>query len=179
MDRVDLVLAQWNRERPDLDVASMGLIGRVLRIARHLSRGMEKTLAEHGVSFATFDVLATLRRSGAPYALSPNDLLATMMVSSGTMTHRIDQLEKAGLVQRQNNPADGRSVLISLTERGFAVADAAITAHVAGQARLTSGLPKADRAALDALLATYMACFEAEGAIATGRDEGPVEEPQR
>lgn len=160
MDRVDLALAQWNRERPELDVAPMGLIGRLLRLARHLTRGMEKTLAGHGLNFATFDVLATLRRTGAPYALSPNDLLATMMVSSGTMTHRVDQLVKAGLVSRSGNPQDGRSVIIALTEQGFALVDAAVTEHVATQARLTAALPEAERVALDVMLARYMASFE-------------------
>jgi hypothetical protein len=83
MDRVDLVLSQWHRERPDLDVSSMGLLGRLLRLARHVQRELERTLAASGLSFATFDVLATLRRTGAPFALSPNDLLGTMMVSRG------------------------------------------------------------------------------------------------
>jgi hypothetical protein len=95
MDRVDLVLSQWHRERPDLDVSSMGLLGRLLRLARHVQRELERTLGASGLTFATFDVLATLRRTGAPFALSPNDLLGTMMVSSGTLTNRIDQLEKA------------------------------------------------------------------------------------
>ncbi|MEI6159781.1 MAG: MarR family transcriptional regulator, partial [Roseococcus sp.] len=121
MDHLDLVLAQWSRERPDLDVAPMGLIGRVLRLSRHLMREMEATLATQGLTFASFDVLATLRRSGPPFALSPNDLLGTMMITSGTMTHRVDQLEKAGHVRRVPNPSDGRSVLIALTGKGRAL----------------------------------------------------------
>ena len=137
MDRVDDILAQWNRERPDLDVSPMGLIGRLRRISHHLTREMEKTFAAHGLNDATFDVLATLRRSGPPYSLSPGDLLATMMITSGTMTNRVDQLEKMGLVARTQNPEDGRSVFISLTDRGFAVIDAAVTDHVATQLRLT------------------------------------------
>jgi DNA-binding MarR family transcriptional regulator len=161
MDRVDDILAQWNRERPDLDVAPMGLIGRIMRISRHLSREMEKTFAAHGINGASFDVLATLRRSGAPYALSPGDLMATMMVTSGTVTNRIDQLEKAGLVERAHNPEDGRSVIISLTGKGLAVVDAVVTAHVATQARLMSGLSERDRAALTSLLRRYLAEFEA------------------
>src|SRR5690606_17581665 len=109
MDRVDEILAQWNRERPDLDVGPMGLTGRIKRLAQHLTRETEKTLSAHGLTGPSFDVLATLRRSGPPYALSPGDLLATMMITSGTMTNRIDQLEKAGLVKRTSNPKDGRS----------------------------------------------------------------------
>jgi DNA-binding MarR family transcriptional regulator len=162
MDRIDEILAQWNRERPDLDVAPMGLIGRFMRVARHLAREMEKTFAAHGLNAATFDVLATLRRSDPPHALSPGDLMATMMVTSGTMTNRIDQLAKAGLVERRSNPEDGRSVIIALTEQGFAVIDAAVTAHVETQARLTALLCAQDRMALDRLLRSYLTGLEAD-----------------
>jgi DNA-binding MarR family transcriptional regulator len=160
MDRVDEILAQWQRERPDLDVAPMGLIGRIRRLSAHLSREMEKTFAAHGLNGATFDVLATLRRSGPPYGLSPGDLLAAMMITSGTLTNRIDQLEKAGLVKRSHNPEDGRSVIVSLTDKGFSAIDAAVTAHATTQARLVASLPAADKAALDALLRGYLAGFE-------------------
>jgi DNA-binding MarR family transcriptional regulator len=160
VDRIDEILAQWHRERPDLDVRPMGLIGRLMRVARHLSREMEKTFAAHGLNRACFDVLATLRRSGPPYALSPGDLMAATMVTSGTVTNRVDQLEKAGLVVRTPSPEDGRSVLISLTDKGFAVADAAVTAHVETQARLTSMLSNDDWAALDAVLRRYLTALE-------------------
>lgn len=156
MDRVDDILAQWHRERPDLDVGPMGLIGRLRRISHHLTREMEKTFARHGLNDATFDVLATLRRSGPPYSLSPGDLLATMMITSGTMTNRVDQLEKVGLVERTQNPEDGRGVIISLTDKGFAVIDAAVTDHVATQVRLTSMLSPKDTAALNRLLSKYL-----------------------
>ncbi|MGO4737861.1 MarR family winged helix-turn-helix transcriptional regulator [Bosea sp. 2KB_26] len=160
MDHVDGILAQWNRERPDLDVTPMGLFGRLKRLSQHLGREMEKTFAEHGLNSASFDVLATLRRSGPPYSLSPGDLLATMMITSGTLTNRIDQLEKAGLVERTHNPEDRRSFIISLTERGFATIEAAVTAHVATQARLSSVLSLGENAALNALLSKYLAGFE-------------------
>ena len=160
MDRVDEILAQWNRERPDLDVAPMGLIGRFKRISQHLSREMDKTFAAHGLNGASFDVLATLRRSGPPYRLSPGGLLATMMVTSGTMTNRIDQLEKAGLVERIHNPKDGRSVIISLTDKGFAIVNAAVTAHVETQARLTSSLSKEESATLNGLLSKFLKGFK-------------------
>lgn len=160
MDHVDRILAQWRRERPDLDVAPMGLIGRIKRLSQHLTREMEQTWAAHGLNLASFDVLATLRRAGPPYRLSPGDLMATTMVTSGTMTNRIDQLEKAGLVERIPNPEDGRSFLIALSKKGFALIDEAATAHVATQERLVSGLSKKDRKALDALLKAYLAGFE-------------------
>lgn len=160
MDRVDDIVAQWNRERPDLDTGPMGLIGRLRRVSAHLSREMEKTFAVHGLNDGSFDVLATLRRSGPPYRLSPGDLLATMMITSGTMTNRIDQLEKAGLVARTHNPNDGRSVFIALTDKGFARIDATVTAHVETQKRLVAMLSKDERAALNAVLTTYLAEFE-------------------
>ena len=160
MDHVDRILEQWNRERPDLDVAPMGLLGRIARLRTHLAREVEQTLAAHGLNSATFDVLATLRRSGPPYALSPGDLLATTMVSSGTMTNRLDQLEKAGLVARTHNPEDRRSVIIALTEKGRAVVDEAVTAHVANQHRLVESLSSEERKQLDGLLRTFLGRFE-------------------
>jgi DNA-binding MarR family transcriptional regulator len=160
MDRVDKIREQWNRERPDLDVGPMELIGRFKRIAQHLSQGMDKTFAAHGLNSASFDVLATLRRSGAPYRLSPGDLLATMMVTSGTMTNRIDQLEKAGLVERIHNPEDGRSVIIALTDTGFAIIDAAVSDHVQTQIDLTSTLSVVERKALNDVLKRFLKGFE-------------------
>lgn len=160
MDHVDRILEQWNRERPDLDVAPMGLLGRIARLRTHLAREVEQTLAGHGLNSATFDVLATLRRSGPPYALSPGDLLATTMVSSGTMTNRLDQLEKAGLVARTHNPEDRRSVIIALTDKGRTVVDEAVTAHVANQHRLVETLLPDEREQLDGLLRTFLRRFE-------------------
>lgn len=156
MDRVDAIIAQWNRERPDLDVAPMALIGRIRRLSRWLGREQEKTFAEFGLTDAGFDVLATLRRSGPPHCLSPGALMDTMMVTSGTMTSRIDQLEKAGLVRREENPQDRRGRNISLTEKGFALIDAAVAAHVRNQARLVAALSADERSDLDARLKSYL-----------------------
>ena len=156
MDETDKILAQWRSVRPDLDVAPMGLIGRLKRINQHLSREMDKTFAKHGLNLASFDVLATLRRSGPPYRLSPGDLLATMMVTSGTMTNRIDQLCKVGLVERIHNPDDGRSVIILLTDKGFDIIETTVTAHVHTQARLTQSLSIEESAALNKLLTKYL-----------------------
>ncbi|CAN7158611.1 MarR family transcriptional regulator [Rhizobium sp. LjRoot30] len=160
MDHVDRILDQWRRERPDLDVTAMGILGRLKRLSTHLSREVEVVLQENGLSSSSFDVLATLRRSGAPYRLSPGDLLATTMVTSGTMTNRIDQLEKAGLVERVVNPEDRRSVLIALTEKGFALVEKTVTDHVANQHRLVESLPAEKKAALDGLLRKLLAAFE-------------------
>ncbi len=162
MDKVDEIINQWNRERPDLDVTAMGLIGRFKRITQCLSLEMTKTFTEHGLNPASFDVLATLRRSGPLYALSPNDLIATMMVTSGTMTNRIDQLSKAGLVERIHNPNDGRSIIVSLTEKGFAIIDSMIIEHVATLDRLTSGLSEDENENLNSLLRKFLMSLEGQ-----------------
>ena len=122
-DDIDRIVAQWNRERPDLDVAPMALIGRLGRLREKIAREQEKVFASFGLNSAGFDVLATLRRNGAPYALSPGALMASMMITSGTVTNRIDQLEKAGLVSREPNPDDGRSMIVALKSAGIRVAD--------------------------------------------------------
>lgn len=160
MDHVDAILAQWRRERPDLDVAAMGLLGRFGRLNVHLRHAVERNLADHGLNPSSFDILATLRRSGAPFRLSPGDLMATTLVASGTMTNRVDQLVRAGLVERLPNPDDGRSVLVGLTPAGLARVEAAVGAHVATQNRLLEGLSPADRERFDALLRDFLAHFE-------------------
>ncbi|EJC82150.1 transcriptional regulator [Rhizobium leguminosarum bv. trifolii WSM2297] len=159
-DHVDRILAQWRRERPDLDVEPMGILGRLKRLGTHLGREVETVLLKHGLSSPAFDVLATLRRSGAPHRLSPGELLEMTMVSSGTMTNRIDQLEKAGFVQRILNPEDRRSVLIALTDKGLATVEEAVNAHAANQQRLTANLSAADKAELDRLLRKFLSDFE-------------------
>jgi DNA-binding MarR family transcriptional regulator len=159
-DAVDQILAQWNRERPDLDVSPMGLIGRLGRLRAHVSRAHEAVFQRHGLNSASFDLLATLRRSGPPFRLSPSELLETMMITSGTMTNRIDQLEKQGLVERLPHPEDRRALLVALTEKGRAVIDAAVTDHVANQHRLIEALTAEDRTALDGLLRQFLTAFE-------------------
>lgn len=160
MDHVEKILEQWRRERPDLDVGPMGLIGRLKRLSAHLAREQDRLFAQFGLSSASFDVLATLRRSGAPYRLSPGDLMATTMVTSGTMTNRIDQLEKLGLVERHKNPDDGRGFFIALTPEGLDLVEKAVAAHTANQARLVSGLSEADRTALVTLVTKFLGDFE-------------------
>lgn len=160
MSHVDTILEQWRRERPDLDVGPMGLIGCLKRIGRHLEREMAKTFGEHGLNLASFDVLATLRRAGPPHQLSPGDLMNNTMVTSGTMTHRVDQLVKSGFVERIKNPDDGRSVLIALSTQGYRIIDAAVTDHVANLERLTDGLSEGQFKRLDQLLRRYLEVLE-------------------
>lgn len=149
---IEDIRAQWAQQRPDIDTGPMGLIGRVVRLSAIFSEEMSKTFTKHGFSAASFDVLATLLRSGPPHALSPNELLSTMMVTSGTMTNRIDQLEKDGLVVRVPNPDDKRSVRVQLTPSGIKRIDAAVTDHVIVQKQLIEGLSEEDQATLNAIL---------------------------
>lgn len=159
-DPVDKILAQWHQERPDLDVSPMGLIGRTTRLASHLRKAIGKTFAEYGLQPGEFDVLATLRRSGAPYQLSPTALFKSMMVSSGTMTNRVDRLEKAGWVERIPDECDRRGTLIQLTDKGFALIEEAVTAHVANEHRILHVLDDSDRKTLASLLSKLLVSLE-------------------
>tara|TARA_R110000772_G_scaffold49123_7_gene112962 strand:+ start:55623 stop:56162 length:540 start_codon:yes stop_codon:yes gene_type:complete len=160
-DHVERILAEWRQEFPDLATAPMGVIGRVRRLSTFFLRGMEETWAKFDLNVAGFDVLSTLLRAGPPYSLSPGELLTSTMVTSGTMTHRIDQLERAGLVVRRANRDDGRSVLIALTDRGRKLIEQALVAHVETQARLIGTLTPAEQDTLAALLKKMLADFEA------------------
>lgn len=160
MDHVDKIVAQWAKERPDLNTAPMALLGRLLRASTRCSQVTGKTFAKFGLNPAAFDVLATLRRAGAPYRLSPGALMDMTMVTSGTMTNRIDQLVKAGFVERIKNPEDGRGFLVALTDKGFQLIDEAVTAHTQTQARLVGAMPEEDQAALTALLKNFLAGLE-------------------
>jgi DNA-binding MarR family transcriptional regulator len=126
-DEVDRIVEAWQRERPDLDVAPLQVLSRVTRLARHLDRARAAAFAGHGLEAWEFDVLAALRRAGPPYQLSPGQLVAQTMVTSGTMTNRIDRLTGRGLVQRLPDPADGRGVMVRLEPTGRSLVDAALT----------------------------------------------------
>lgn len=160
-DSVDAILAQWNRERPDLDVTPMGPIGRVRRCAALLTRALDATFSEFGLSSWEFDVLATLRRSGAPYSLSPTALFSALMVTSGTMTHRLQRLEASGLVARVANNNDARSILVKLTPAGVALIDRAVEKHVENEHRILAGIAPAELKSLDANLAALLTVLEA------------------
>lgn len=159
-DPVDVILAQWQRERPGLDVSPMGIMGRMGRLAKYLERSIQETVLDFGLNGGEFDVLATLRRSGKPYQLSPTELFNSLMVSSGTMTHRIDRLEQAGLVKRMDDPSDRRGTLIQLTSKGFNTIEQAVDAHVANGHRLLMVLDEAEREVLAQLLSKLLISFE-------------------
>ena len=151
-DHVDSIIEQWGRERPDVDVSGMALVGRVARLTQTLRPLLDEVFARHGLESWEFDVLATLRRSGAPYRLSAGELVESMMITSGTMTNRINRLEERGLIERVKDPTDGRVVLVALTEQGFELVDAALVDHAANELHLTGVLSKPDREQLDRLL---------------------------
>lgn len=160
MDHVDKIIAQWAAERPDLDTAPMAAVGRVARVAQVFSEGMGANFRAHGLNAAWFDVLATLLRSGAPYQLSPGQLIDSTMVTSGTMTNRIDKLAAAGFVQRKINPDDSRSFLIALTPEGRSVVEDTLQDHVETQERLLKALSDTERDALTRLLARILSDAE-------------------
>ena len=118
VDEVDRITAAWQRERPDLDVSPLQVLSRVSRLARHLDLARRQAFAAHDLETWEFDVLAALRRAGAPYSLSPGQLGTETLVTSGTMTNRIDRLEDRGLVRREPDPSDRRGVRVVLTDEG-------------------------------------------------------------
>lgn len=161
-DEVDRLVAAWARERPDLDVRPLEVLSRVTRLARHLDRARSSAFERHDLELWEFDVLAALRRAGRPYVLSPGQLLAQTMVSSGTMTNRVDRLEQRGLVQRLPDPADRRGVRVRLTPRGKERVDAALADLLARERELLAGLSARDQQTLSALLRRLVAPFEPE-----------------
>ncbi|MCO4758165.1 MAG: MarR family transcriptional regulator, partial [Oceanospirillaceae bacterium] len=159
-DAVDLILDQWERERPDLDVTPMGTLGRLKRSAALLQRRLDLVFAEFGMTLWEFDVLATLRRSGAPYCLAPTELFSTLMITSGTMTHRLKSLESSGLVERLANPDDARSKLVQLTGKGLELIDRTVEAHVDNIHSILAPLETIDLEALDQGLVAMLAMLE-------------------
>jgi DNA-binding MarR family transcriptional regulator len=153
-DGVDEILEQWRRERPDLDPAPIGVIGRISRLAREIEVRLEAVYREHGLEPGWHDVLATLRRSGPPFRLRPTDLTTALMLTSSGTTKRLDRLERAGLVERTADPRDRRAVAISLTAQGLALIDRVTEAHLANERTILHSLPAADQRRLADLLRT-------------------------
>ncbi|WP_158371129.1 MarR family winged helix-turn-helix transcriptional regulator [Cellulosimicrobium cellulans] len=163
-DHVDRIQQEWARERPDVDVRPQGVIGRLHRLALALTGEITAVYREHELGEGEFDVLAALRRAGAPYERAPGDLAAHTMVTTGAMTKRVDRLERAGLVTRRPSAEDGRGRVVALTPRGREVVDAAFTAHMANERRLLDLLgPEEDAAALEGLLRRWLAALDGGG----------------
>ncbi len=156
-DRAAHAARQWQRERPDIDVFPMEVIGRLVESAQVLVRDhLNPFFASFGLQNGEFDVLATLRRSGVPYAVTPTVLYEAAMISSGGMTARIDRLEKAGFVERRKHPTDRRGTLVALTDKGKALIDEILPTHVENERVILANLSNAEQAALNGLLAKLL-----------------------
>jgi len=158
-DEVDELVEAWARERDDLDLAPVAVFSRITRLARHLDLARRAAFTAHGIESWEFDVLAALRRAGTPYELSPGRLLRETLVTSGTMTNRIDRLATRGLVERFPDPADRRGVIVRLTTAGGTVVDGAFTALLDAEHALLADLPAEDRDRLAELLRALLVPF--------------------
>ncbi|MEV4340496.1 MarR family transcriptional regulator [Streptomyces sp. NPDC049590] len=156
-DPVDAIIEQWARVRPDLDTRPMEVFGRIFRLSRAMGDRMERAYRAHGISRGEFDVLATLRRSGEPYTLSPRELSATLMLTTGGTTGRLDKLERAGLLRRSPDPHDRRGLKVTLTDEGLRLIDEAVEAGLAEESAALAGLDAQQAGHLAGLLRTLLA----------------------
>ncbi|TDE33004.1 MarR family transcriptional regulator [Actinomadura sp. 6K520] len=159
-DEVDRLVEAWNAERPDLDVRPLQVLSRVSRLARHLDRARRAVFVDHDLESWEFDVLTALRRAGSPYQLSPGRLLRATLVTSGTMTNRIDRLAAAGLVERHPDPQDKRGVLVRLTDAGRTRVDAAFADLLEREQAILDSLGPGQREVLADLLRTLLIPFD-------------------
>jgi DNA-binding MarR family transcriptional regulator len=169
-DHVDRILQQWQHERPELDPLAMSIFGRLWRLNAIASKAVEQVHLQFGLTQPEFDVLATLRRSGEPYTLSPTALYTSLMLSSGAMTNRLDKLEARGLIYREPSPEDRRSMLVALSKAGLALINETMTAHVANEQRLLHSLDHTQQQELANLLRTLL--------LAIGKDQTNPMQPE-
>jgi DNA-binding MarR family transcriptional regulator len=155
-DHVARIQAEWRAERPDVDTGPQGVIGRLHRIANHLTGELTLLYEQYGLSEGEFDVLAALRRAGSPYERAPGEIALHTMVTTGAVTKRVDRLEEAGLVRRRRSDADGRGRVVRLTPAGRRLIDKAFTAHMANEHRLLEPLTAAQQAQLEKLLTAWL-----------------------
>lgn len=164
-DRAAKAAAEWRRERPDIDPFPMELLGRLGELVQVVMRDrLMPVFAAHGLQNGEFDVLATLRRSGTPFALTPTRLYEAAMLSSGAMTARIDRLERAGWVERRPHPTDRRGTLVALTQTGLALIDGMMVRHVENERAVLSGLSEAEQHQLNDLTIKLLASLNVSGA---------------
>jgi DNA-binding MarR family transcriptional regulator len=155
-DHVDLVLEQWGEQRPDLDASPMGVVGRVSRLSQLFDGELRRNFARYDLDRASFDVLATLRRSNAEHSLTPAGLMRSSMVTSGAISQRLDRLEARGLVTRTPSETDGRGVRVTLTDEGLQLIDTVLPAHIETENQLLAGLSAAEREQFVDLLRTLL-----------------------
>ncbi|MFK7801742.1 MAG: MarR family winged helix-turn-helix transcriptional regulator [Anaerolineae bacterium] len=158
-DRVDFILAQWAKERPELDTSAIGVIGRISRSSRYIDQHLTKNFAKFGLNQGEFDVLATLRRYGSSYLMTPSELLNALMLSSGAMTNRLDRLEQSGYIERKAHPEDRRGVLVVLTEEGTKKIDEVVIAHTEFEKELLASLTTAEQKQLASLTRKLLLSF--------------------
>ncbi len=160
MDAVDRVTEQWAQEKPELKTEPMAIMGRILRIAKHMENEVAKLHKRYGLKLGEFDVLATLRRSGEPFSLTPSELMGSMLLTSGAMTNRLDKLESKGLIVRAHSKEDRRSVSVKLTKDGVSLIDEMMQVHVDLQHSLLQGMNEEQKTQLNQFLKVCLAEFE-------------------
>ena len=159
-DAVDVIVSEWQRERPDLDPSAKELTGRIIRLGSLFERRYADAFTAFGLNEGDYSILAPLRRAGAPFELTPTELAKHRMITSGGMTAALDRLERKGLVSRSPNPADRRGSLIRLTAAGREIIDTAMTSHTEIEHHLVSTLDQAERAQLESLLRKLLQASE-------------------
>jgi DNA-binding MarR family transcriptional regulator len=168
-DHVDAVRAAWAQVWPDLDTEPVAVVARVGRLAAFFDQGIDRAMAAHGLSRSSWDILATLRRSGPPFEAGPTEMYRGLMRSSGWIANRLNRLERAGLITRHPDPADARAIRVRLTDRGVALVDEVAPRHVANEARMLRALAPADRERLAGLLRTLLIEMERDQSVPPGR----------
>lgn len=164
-DLVATIVEQWRSERPDLDPSPIGVIGRLSRVANFVTADLVALYRQFGLSEGEFDILATLRRTGAPFALSPSSLVGITMVTKGAVSKRLDALEAKRLVVREPDEHDGRGRIVRLTDAGLALIDEAVALHLQNEHRILAVLPERDRAELERILAGWAQHYESAATV--------------
>jgi len=155
-DHVDQIVQQWAAARPDLDASPMGVIGRICRLAALLTKEQTRVFSEHGLDFACFDVLATLRRSGPPHSLTPTQLAKAMIVTPSAVAQRLTRLEEEGLLVRSHTKTDRRVIIVTLTDKGQELLDSTLPAHLENEQRMLADFSTEDRKMMESLLRRFL-----------------------
>jgi len=174
-DRLDESLRVWEREIPDLNSLTEGIVERIQILAKSFDRSLEETLTQYGLDHRSYHLVGRLRSYGPPYRRSPGQLAADMRLSSGAMTNRLDRMEAAGLIRRLPDPSDRRGTLIEPTEAGNATWDRTTGTQARREAMIASVLEPAEREELHRLLRRLMRAFPDKEHPAEPHDVNPGE----